>query len=418
MPSVNYGSVPFQEQIQFFRRKLNIPTESWTDIYGQEHDWAFMVAGANRDAIVSDFREAVEKVIADGGTLEAFRKDFDKIVARHGWDYNGGRAWRSRTIYETNLFSSYQAGRYEQLEAAKDALPYRQYHHSDAVEHPRPQHLAWDGLILRSDDPWWDTHTPINAWGCQCYVTGLTEDDLRELGKDGPDEAPAMEWEERIIGQRSPDGPRTVRVPAGIDPGFEHAPGRSRLHSAIPPEKPDPPLPGSQGGPGLPNTRPSSPLPSARPYPASRLLPEGLDEETYANAFLEEFGATLNDPAVFRDVIGERLAIGRELFVQRKSGQLKANKRGRGRYMKLLADALQSPDEIWVRMEWQAAKRQAVVRRRYIARFQLPDEQVPALAVYEWSPDGWTGITAFQPDAHQIEDMRVGVRLYFREEEE
>ncbi|PHR68494.1 PBECR2 nuclease fold domain-containing protein [Alcanivorax sp.] len=418
MPSVNYGSVPFQEQILFFRRKLNIPTESWTDIYGQEHDWAFMVAGANRDAIVADFREAVEKAIAGGGTLEEFRKDFDKIVARHGWDYNGGRAWRSRTIFETNLFSSYSAGRYEQLEAAKDALPYRQYHHSDAVEHPRPEHLAWDGLILRADDPWWDTHTPINAWGCQCYVTGLTEDDLREMGKDGPDEAPGMEWEEKIIGQRSADGPRTVRVPAGIDPGFEHAPGRSRLKSAVPPEKPEPPLPGSQGGPGLPNTRPASPLPSVRPYPASRLLPEGLDEETYANAFLEEFGATLDEPAVFRDVIGERLAIGRELFVERRSGRLKANKRGRGRYMKLLADALQSPDEIWVRLEWQAARKKAVVRRRYIARFQLPDEQVPALAVYELSHDGWSGITVFQPDAHQIEDMRVGARLYFREEEE
>ena len=217
MPSVNYGSVPFQEQIQFFRRKLNIPTESWTDIYNQEHDWAFMVAGANRDAIVADFREAVEKVIAEGGTLEEFRKDFDKIVARHGWDYNGGRSWRSRTIYETNLFSSYSAGRYEQLQSAIGALPYWQYHHSDAVEHPRQKHLAWDGMILRADDPWWQTHFPINAWGCQCYVTGLTEDDLRELGKDGPDEAPAMEWEERVIGQRSPDGPRTVRVPAGID---------------------------------------------------------------------------------------------------------------------------------------------------------------------------------------------------------
>jgi hypothetical protein len=42
-----------QEQAEFFRRKLNLPTTSWTDIYTQEHDWAFVVAGANRDAIVS-----------------------------------------------------------------------------------------------------------------------------------------------------------------------------------------------------------------------------------------------------------------------------------------------------------------------------------------------------------------------------
>lgn len=417
MPSVNYGSVPFQEQIQFFRRKLNIPTESWTDIYNQEHDWAFMVAGANRDAIVADFREAVEKAIAGGGTLEEFRKDFDKIVARHGWDYNGGRSWRSRTIFETNLFSSYAAGRYQQLEAAKDALPYRQYHHSDAVEHPRPQHLAWDGLILRADDPWWDTHTPINAWGCQCYVTGLTESDLRELGKDGPDEAPAMEWEERIIGQRSPDGPRTVRVPAGIDPGFEHAPGRSRLKSAVPPEKPEPPLPGSTGGPGLPNRRPAQPLPAPRPYPQQRLMPEGLSQEEYALAFLEEFGATLDQPTLFRDAIGETLAVGKELFIQRRNGKLKADKNGRGRYMKMLADALQAPDEIWVRMEWNAAKKRAVVRRRYLARFRLPGSDAETLTVFERDDQGWSGITNFGQSLESIEDWRIGVMLYRRGEE-
>ena len=412
MPSVNYGSVPFQEQIQFFRRKLNIPTESWTDIYGQEHDWAFMVAGANRDAIVADFREAVEKVIAEGGTLEAFRKDFDKIVARHGWDYNGGRSWRSRTIYETNLFSSYSAGRYEQLRAAIGALPYWQYHHSDAVEHPRQKHLAWDGMILRADDPWWQTHFPINAWGCQCYVTGLTEDDLRELGKDGPDEAPAMEWEERIIGQRSPDGPRTVRVPAGIDPGFEHAPGRSRLKSAIPPEYDMEPPPG-----GLPSRRASEPLPPPRPMPASRLLPQDLGEEQYAEAFLEEFGATLDRPALVRDVLGEALVMGQELFQDRRTGELKANKRGRGRFMKLLADAVLSPDEVWANIEYQHAKGRAVVRRRYVARFLLPGEQLPALAVFEHGETGWGGITVFSSDVEgYLELQRHGVLLYRREE--
>ena len=113
-----YGSLPFSEQIAFFRRKLNLPTRAWTDIWTAEHDWAFVVAGANRDAIVADFRAAVEKAIADGTTLEAFRNEFDAIVAKHGWDYNGGRDWRSRVIYETNLNTSYAAGRYEQLQAA------------------------------------------------------------------------------------------------------------------------------------------------------------------------------------------------------------------------------------------------------------------------------------------------------------
>ena len=152
--AVNPTSLPFREQAEFFRRKLNLPTESWTDVYAREHDYAFVVAGANRDDLVRDFRQAVQKVIEDGGTLEAFRKDFDRVVAKHGWSYNGGRNWRSRVIYETNLRSSYMAGRYEQLMAVREQRPFWQYIHSDAVEFPRPEHQTWNGMILRWDDPW------------------------------------------------------------------------------------------------------------------------------------------------------------------------------------------------------------------------------------------------------------------------
>lgn len=85
--TVAYGKLPFDEQLRFFRNKLNIPTESYADIYGAEHDHAFVVAGANRLDLLADFRTAVDKAIADGTTLEEFRRDFDAIVAKYGWDY-------------------------------------------------------------------------------------------------------------------------------------------------------------------------------------------------------------------------------------------------------------------------------------------------------------------------------------------
>ena len=139
MAEAAYGSLAFAEMVRFFRAKLNLSTEHWTDIYTREHDWSFVVAGANRDALVADFRAAVDKAISEGTTLEEFRKDFDRIVATHGWDYNGGRDWRSRVIYETNLNTAYAAGRYEQLQAA----PYWQYVHADWVTNPR--HSARSG---------------------------------------------------------------------------------------------------------------------------------------------------------------------------------------------------------------------------------------------------------------------------------
>lgn len=225
MADISYGRLPFNEQIAFFRRKLNMPTESWLDVWQAAHDHAFMVAGANRDDLVADFRAAIDKVIADGGTLRDFRKDFDTIVAKHGWDYNGGRNWRSRVIYETNLRTSYAAGRYAQLQAVKKSRPYWQYVHSDAVQNPRPMHLAWNGMVLHADDPWWQAHYPPNGWGCQCTIHALNQRDLERLGKSGPDKAPGTDLQPVTVGQRSPGGPRVVETPAGVDPGFGYAPG-------------------------------------------------------------------------------------------------------------------------------------------------------------------------------------------------
>lgn len=224
--AVRYGSLPFAEQIAFFRGKLNVPTRAWTDVWRDAHDTSFMVAGAYKAELLADFREAVRRSIEDGTTIQEFRKDFDQIVAKHGWSYKGARGWRTRVIYETNLRTSYQAGRYAQL-TDPDLLQsrtYWRYKHSESVRFPRPQHLAWDGLVLRHDDPWWRTHFPPNGWGCKCRVYSESDRTLRKLGKPGPDRAPPVEFETKTVGSRGPS-PRTVSVPEGIDPGWDYAPG-------------------------------------------------------------------------------------------------------------------------------------------------------------------------------------------------
>ncbi len=54
--AVSHGSLPFQEQIDYFRGKTDIPSRTWTDIYQVEHDWAFVVAGTTKRALLSDMR--------------------------------------------------------------------------------------------------------------------------------------------------------------------------------------------------------------------------------------------------------------------------------------------------------------------------------------------------------------------------
>lgn len=219
----------FDEAVRFYRQKANVTTRTWTDVYAAAHSRAFMVAGAASDAIVADFRAAIDKAIAEGSTLDEFRRDFDAIVERYGWSHTGGRNWRSRVIFETNLRTAYAAGRYEQLTRPEtlEAFPFWQYNHSGAL-HPRLDHLSWDGLVLSATDTFWQTNYPPNGWGCGCYVIPVSGRDLRRQGKSGPDQAPDLVFRAEEVGGR------TVRVPTGVDPGFEYNPGREWLARTAP----------------------------------------------------------------------------------------------------------------------------------------------------------------------------------------
>jgi hypothetical protein len=208
--------LPFEEQLAFFRDKVNVPTRRWTDLWKGQHAKGFMVAGAYKAQLLDDLRAAVDKAIAAGTTLAEFRTDFDALVARHGWSYKGGRAWRSRLIYETNIRTAYMAGRWEQLQDpdVQQAYGFLEYRHGDSIV-PRPQHLAWDGLVLPADDPWWQQHYPPNGWGCKCKVFAATREEHAAAAGKGA--APRVAIDAR------------TGEPEGIDKGWGYNVGEAAL---------------------------------------------------------------------------------------------------------------------------------------------------------------------------------------------
>lgn len=217
----------YRDRIAFWRAKLNLPSTRWDSLWREQHNVGFMVAGAVKADILNDFREAVDKAIERGETLDQFRKRFDEIVQRHGWQYNGTRNWRSKVIYQTNLRTSHAAGRYRQMKdpAMVKVRPFWQYRHNDRVSVPRPQHVAWDGLVLRHDDPWWLTHYPPGGYGCRCFVRALGKREMARMGKLAPDQTPPTQLRTIV---RKATGER-LSVPLGIDPGFDYVPGRESV---------------------------------------------------------------------------------------------------------------------------------------------------------------------------------------------
>jgi hypothetical protein len=210
---------PFAEQLDFFRRKLNLPTERWDDIMRAAHDRAFVVAGAAKADLLHELRGAVDKAIESRG-LHQFRKDFRSLVQRTGWTgwtgegSKAGEAWRTRVIYQTNMATSYAAGRRRQMVDPEFAAirPYWKYVHSDGVLHPRPEHLRWDGLTLPREHEFWKTHFAPNGWGCRCEIHPV------KAPAPGAATEPPAGWDDI--------DPKTG-APVGIDRGFDYAPGAS-----------------------------------------------------------------------------------------------------------------------------------------------------------------------------------------------
>lgn len=175
--------LPFDEQIEFFRQKVRLPTQGYQDLTAQNHDKAFVVAGAMKADLLNDLHKAVLSAIENGESLGQFSKNFDSIAKKYGWTAGEGNAWRAKIVYQTNLRTSHSAGRYHQMTDPDvlKARPYWQYRHITA-DNPRLHHKRLNNMVLRADDAWWTVNYPPNGWGCKCYARTLSQADMDRMG--------------------------------------------------------------------------------------------------------------------------------------------------------------------------------------------------------------------------------------------
>jgi len=412
----------FREQIDFLTQKRGKPTRAWTDAMHGVHDRAFVVAGVTDLAMLEEFQAA----IVDGARTydsAAFAREFDRLVEKYGWSYNGGREWRIQTIFETNIRTSYMAGRLKQMRDPDvvKMRPYWQYLHADTrvPMNPRPLHLSWDGRILMWDDPWWDVYFPPNDWGCSCGVRTLSRSDLKRMGREGPDPSPEItrkSYTHKASGE-------TVMLPEGAGYGWDYMPGDLWERGLVPSRLLDDP--GNSGAVNRDLVSIDQPAPIddllsvSRPFVA-KPLGDGLPSETYVRAFLEPFGADLGRAVLWQDAAGMRMPISEELF-RAFDGSWKLHKRGRDIYTPMLAEAIMDPDEIWLGVRAKSLDAfpgydDLVLTRRYIRA----DPSTGAFAVFDMGRRWWQATTVFaprtrsKPDFNYLNRQRIGKLIWKR----
>ena len=233
-----------QKALDYIKQKKLQIGFNYQDVWNEEHITSFTAAKVMQLDILQDMKDAVEKAIENGETLEQFKKNLLPTLYAKGWT---GRQLiedpitkeikevyidtpnRLKTIYETNLRSAYMKGRFDR--AYNSTLhPYLMYRIGPSKNH-RKEHLEWDGLILDKNDPFWLSHNPPNGWGCKCYTVAISKARKEKYEKEGIPTADGDGQTKKIkVKTQRPKIEYTTyinkrngtisKVPKGVDPAF------------------------------------------------------------------------------------------------------------------------------------------------------------------------------------------------------
>ena len=243
-----------KEALAYIKNKKLTPAFSYRDVWNEEHATGFTVAKAMQIDLLDDIKKSVEQAIEMGETFDAFKKKLQPIMEQKGWwgkkklqdpvtgkmvEAQLGSEQRLRTIYDMNLRSAYQQGRWERT-SESETHPYLLYRIGQSKNH-RKDHLAWDGMLLPKNDPWWDTHFPPNGWGCNCWTQAVTEARKKSLEGTGIDTPASVNGTPGRHIQIKTQAPptrykiwvdertgRIEKIPEGVTPGFAWNVGKTK----------------------------------------------------------------------------------------------------------------------------------------------------------------------------------------------
>jgi hypothetical protein len=198
----------YKEAVDYFKQKINLPTKRWNDLEGAMHTRAFVVAGAMREDILSDFRNAVDAAIEKGKSLQDFRDRFYNIASKWresdpSFDEKMKKpkygAWRSKVIYQTNMLTAAAAAQERQAREMPEVFTHAKYI-CMMMPTSREQHKAWNGTVLPVNDPWWEKHSPPNGFGCLCEKEFISKYEM-DAGLEKQTKAPTPANDTTNIGE-------------------------------------------------------------------------------------------------------------------------------------------------------------------------------------------------------------------------
>lgn len=424
--------LPPEEAVKYFESKGYKISFDWRQVWQEEHDRVFTVAGVARDDVLFDIRKSLTAALKEGWSREHWAREITPALKRKGWwgseivadedgkarVYKKGNASRLDLIFRQNVMTAHAAGRWQRQQEAKKERPYLRY--SAIMDgRTRPAHRALDGMVFPADDPFWKTFYPPNGFRCRCMVVSLSRREVSP-GEVRHGEGAMTEREVELKPDRDTGEVRTVSVggymldgtPSGrvvyVDPGFSRNPGAGWETWDAMGGLPD--IPPGVGGEGtgatamLPGqlTFADYGLPKAKEIPRQGqpspvVLPPAKTREEAEELLAATLKLEGDKPRMVETPVGPVL-VQRDLIrhmVQKEDAM-------RERYAAFVLPTLEEPDEIWLTAYADG------FRKRYVAFFR--EENM--LLIVRVNRDGslfWNGMKMRDRD---IDKQRQGFLLH------
>lgn len=234
--------LPNKEAIIHFKGKTLLTSYSYLDVKAYEHALAFTVAKMMDEDLLKETRDAILSAMENGTDFRDFKQRLKPYLMAKGWlapsfkndnvdddketfeAYQQHLERRLRTIYHTNLSSSYSAGQWQRIQQTKEFLPYLQYMPSLSVK-KRDNHKAYYGLVRPADDPIWQSIFPPNGYGCRCWVKQLTKRQAEAIMFQQAKDVSNGKSEPFELEMETVQNPRTgeaMQTPKGVHFSFAH----------------------------------------------------------------------------------------------------------------------------------------------------------------------------------------------------
>jgi len=167
----------------------------WTLFDERARSWmkvqAFTIAGVENLSLLNAVQEELVRAIETGITFNQWRDVVDDLFDRYGVTRLGRH--HLYTVYQTNLHSAYNAGRFYAMTDPEVADEFPNWEYIAVLDDKtRPSHAAMHGKVYPKDDPIWAEWYPPNGYNCRCTVVpvhrseGVKKSRWRPI--EGPDE--------------------------------------------------------------------------------------------------------------------------------------------------------------------------------------------------------------------------------------